>query len=542
MKSPVGRVLIVGLLALGALVLAGAGCGLGQTGIDPPMDQIFWPAGLAVDPNGNWLYVVNSNNDLRFNAGTLIAIDLQKAKSDSDRQKLAAATDATSAWSDCTTTHFSDDTARETLAATLDQPCCVDLLRPNILNCNERAYVQADATVQIGSFGGEAVIQTYKRDPNDPNSELVRRMFMMVRAEPSITFVDITPNSGSVHMRCNGPRKDGDPQLLHPFCDDNWRIRRPSGAAVTDNVLPEEPHSLALDENLGILYVSHLTITVNRQVVGGGISTIDIGTQLDPNAPNGSLLDPDAPNVINSIARVVFPASLDQGVTALTLNKPGDPNDPNDPNYLLFGVARASSDITGMVLQCQKKGQHCDPNDSTARDLSLVPGEQITSSAFLPSGTDVRGFLLSPDGTQAYVLHRNTPELSTSTDPAALVVLDRRTDQSGQPANRPSAILEICGGPTRMQFHNAGRGDLLYITCFEAGQIYVVDPQAPPLVKAIIEAGHGPTALTFSPTDPTVAFVADYADNEVAVIDLEPGSLTEYMVVQRLGFPHAVTQ
>ena len=368
---------------------------------------------------------------------------------------------------------------------------------------------------------------------------------MVVRAEPSITFVDITPSNGSVHMRCNGARHDGDPQLLNPFCDDNWRVRRPGGAAVTDNVLPEEPHALALDQALGILYVSHLTITVNRQVVGGGISTIDIGLPVDPNDPNASvvsgLLDPNAPNVINSIARVVFPTSLDQGVTALTLNKSGDPNDPNDPNYLLFAVARASSDITGMVLQCQKKGQHCDPNDSTARDLSLVSGEQITSSAFLPSGTDVRGFLLSPDGNQAYVLHRNSPDLTTSTDPEALVVLDR-AEQNGQPVNSPSAILEICSGAAHMQFHDAGpgRGNLLYITCFEAGQIYVVDPQAP-LVKAIIEAGHGPTALTFSPTDPTIAFVADYADNDVAVIDLEPGSPTEYMVVQRLGFPHTVT-
>jgi len=69
----------------------------------------------------------------------------------------------------------------------------------------------------------------------------------------------------------------------------------------------------------------------------------------------------------------------------------------------------------------------------------------------------------------------------------------------------------------------------------------VVDPQAL-LVVAIIEVGHGPTALRFSPTDPTIAFVADYADNNLSVIDLDPGSPTEYAVVQRLGFPHAVTQ
>ena len=80
MRSPVGGSPIFRLSALAALALAGAGCGLGQAGIDPPMDQIFLPGGLAVDPDGNWLYAINSNNDLRFNAGTVLAIDLQKAK------------------------------------------------------------------------------------------------------------------------------------------------------------------------------------------------------------------------------------------------------------------------------------------------------------------------------------------------------------------------------------------------------------------------------------------------------------------------------
>jgi DNA-binding beta-propeller fold protein YncE len=520
MRFPVGRVSVWCLSLLSALALAGAGCGLGQTGIDPPMDQIFWPAGLAIDPlDGNWLYVVNSNNDLRFNAGTLIAIDLQKAKRD--------ATDP-SAWSPCTTTHFADDTAATTLAGTSDHFCCFDLLRPHALNCNERAYVQADATVQIGSFGGEAVIQT----PDPTSEESVRRIFMMVRAEPSITFVDIThPNgAGSVHMRCNGTRPDPDPLLVNPFCDDNWRVRRPSGAAISDNVLPEEPHAMSLDPYLGILYIGHLTVTVNHQPVGGGISTIDVR----------ALLDPNAPNVINSIARVVFPASSVQGVTALTLNDPNDPNDPNNPGGILYAVARTSADITGMLLQCQAVGQACDMSHPTTRDLSLVTGEQITSSTFLPSGVDVRGFLLSPDGKEAYVLHRNTPESSTSSDPAALVVLDRRPNQNGEPANTPSAILEVCGGATHMQFAPAGRGNLLYITCFEGGQIYVVDPHAPRVV-AIIEAGNGPTALTFSPTDANVAFVASYADNNVSVIDLEPASPTQYMVVQRIGFPHADT-
>jgi len=515
MRSPVGRVWVSWLTLFPALLLAGVGCGLGQSGIEPPKDEIFLPGGLAIDPDGNWLFVINSNNDLRFNAGTLLPLDLQKAKRDREKAPTEAGLPA---WPVCSTNHFSDDKAPETLAETLDQPCCFDLLRPHTLNCNERAYAQAEATVQIGSFGGNAVVQPYQGADGTP----VRRIFMMVRAEPSITFVDVTLANETVQMRCTGPRSGADPQPLNPYCDDNWRIRRPSGADVSENVFPEEPHALALDQSLGILYVGHLTFPVSGQVVGGGVSTIDIN----------ALLDPEAPNVINSIARIVFPTSSSQSVTALTLSEPGNPS-------AIYAVARLSANITGLVLQCPVPGQRCDANDP-ARDLSLVPGEQIPSTVFAPSGVDVRGFLLSPDGNQAYVLHRNTPESTTSTDPAALVVLDRRPGSNGEPSNQPGAILEVCSGPSHMQFHNAGRGSLIYITCFEGGQIYVVDPQEPRVV-AIIEAGHGPTALTFSPADPTIAFVAGYADNDVAVIDLEPASPTEYMVVQRLGFPHTVT-
>jgi DNA-binding beta-propeller fold protein YncE len=199
---------------------------------------------------------------------------------------------------------------------------------------------------------------------------------------------------------------------------------------------------------------------------------------------------------------------------------------------VLYAVARSGPDITELVLQdsaalakCGENGQPCESDDPSLRDLSLIPSKQIKSSAFLPSGTDVRGFLLSPDKKQAYVLHRNTPEFSNSTNPAALVVLDRRPGPNG----------------TNMQFHDSGRGNLLYITCFEGGQINVVDPQDPRVV-AVIETGRGPLALTFSPADKTVAFVASYAENNVSVIDLQPGSPTEYMMVQRLGFPHLVTK
>ena len=42
--------------------------------------------------------------------------------------------------------------------------------------------------------------------------------------------------------------------------------------------------------------------------------------------------------------------------------------------------------------------------------------------------------------------------------------------------------------------------------------------------------------MVFDPAD-SVAYVLNFTQNNVVVVDLAPGSPTQYHVVQRLGFP-----
>ena len=57
-------------------------CGLNQAGVDPLPDTIAYPASAALDRNGDWLFVTNSNADLRYNDGTLLAFSLTRAEAD----------------------------------------------------------------------------------------------------------------------------------------------------------------------------------------------------------------------------------------------------------------------------------------------------------------------------------------------------------------------------------------------------------------------------------------------------------------------------
>ena len=174
--------------ALAAVVVAGAaasGCGLNQEGIAPPRDRIFYPGAIAIDPTAasmrhtgqpRWLYALNSNADLRFNDGTLVLIDLDKVQDVreaaryalDDQGDLILDTDGksgppTSPQQLCSDSKYFNP---------LDHPptyCCWDALDRNVLNCDERQFINTDATVRLGSFGSALQFDTGQRlDPTDP--------------------------------------------------------------------------------------------------------------------------------------------------------------------------------------------------------------------------------------------------------------------------------------------------------------------------------------------------------------------------------------
>jgi hypothetical protein len=506
------------------VVAIGGGCNFGQSGIAPPANRIFLPAGQVVDPEGDFLYVVNSNSDLRFNAGTVVAVDLDKA---SATRTLLSATPPEI----CTKTRFSRTEPEP------DNYCCVDLVDSNIINCNEPQFIQSNATIQIGSFGGAIQLQRYHRDPGVLTSEVVRRLFVAVRAEPSITYADVTianvADTGGgtqkvVSMRCTGAKQTGSAQPINPFCDDGWKVRRHGGDTPGAFDLPEEPHVMVLDrdDKLGALYIGHLTVIANSAIQGGGVSTLDISNPQEESSVRFAglvrtsfLLAPQSQAVAAlSLAPAPLPAA-----SATSTDPCADPSDPH-PGIRVYATARDSTAIAGMVLLTPSAACSTSPD----RDLSLVPSESFLASAFLPRGADIRGILFSSDQKQAFVLHRNDANLAAN--PAALVLLDR-------PSNTPMDVLEVCSGPTAMQMENVGgRGDRIYITCYDDGLIYVVDPEAF-VVTSIIDVGAGPVSLLFS-SDKRVAYVASFANSHLSVIDIVPGSPTENHVVMRLGLPH----
>jgi hypothetical protein len=262
--------------------------------------------------------------------------------------------------------------------------------------------------------------------------------------------------------------------------------------------------------------VGHLRGVDKGRLVPRGVSVIDICDPAPGKAPR-----------LASILTDAFPRSGIIGVTALAPVGLGDAHQP------LLALSEVTSDIAELVFSRPDEVQEkC--SDHKDRKLELVAGRGFASSAFGTRGADLRGMVVDQANERAFVLHGQYA-VRGEFNPPSVVALDRHPDPRGLPLNQPIGLVEVCNGPNRILSRDAGRGTRLFVNCFENGQIYVIEPNLL-AVEAIIEVGTGPAELIIPEEDPTLAYVAGFANNNVTVIDLRPGSLTEYRVVQRIGF------
>jgi hypothetical protein len=524
------------LLTLAASALAPA-CKLNQQGVPPPLDRIAFPASALVDPDGRWLYVANSNSDLRYNSGTLVSVDLNAAMQD----RFGAGGQPAQPWPECAG-------ADRIRVDTDPSPCCWDVLDHEILNCDERLYIPPDSTVKIGSFSSGMQFQSFAEPSCDPSkdataaSAAVRtaattrhdcnaqcpgepatgRLFIGVRGNSSLTYMD----TGRVADPVLGTRpvfSCSDPASADPnVCEVTQTVAdtSPIGDAVPAPIpVPDEPYALTLDETQDLLYIGNLRgDTMHPQT--GGISLFDVRRTTPRSTP--TFIGPTA-SFFNPDSNGNF------GITSLTLRE----------NHQVYASSRFGTNVVNVVPSLDQS-MLCTQDPRT---ISLVEGSDVYTTPLV--GAEIRGIQFLPDANGIPPEDANMPPQTTRAFvlqrvPPALIEFDVSTDPNAF-GNFSSAVIETCAAPTFLQSYDAGEGTRLYVTCFDAGQIYVFDPYVPRLIS-IINAGRGPAGLAF-PSAPRpdrperLAYVVGFSANDIPVVDLTPGSGTQYHVVQRIGFP-----
>jgi hypothetical protein len=506
-------------------------CGLNQAGVDPPRDTIAYPASAIMDRNGDWLFVTNSNADLRYNDGTLMAFSLTRAEG--DRHPANSATRP-----DCLLVDDPNPRSDD------KNKCCWDALDNNILNCDERFYVGAthdegngDQNVRIGSFAAGMVLQhlqcpvDFAQDQSQGEvdcsvcagaSSPEDRLMIGVRGDTSLTWIDTLPSAPDrataadtpPTFNCTAPPGEMPPDGPFQACDAFHRVvQAPNALASPQNnptmsqpiPLPDEPYALAIDYTSGLLYVGHLDGSTARPY-SGGFSLFDIAPQLDANTQRVLLKQP------RFIAPfpAPFPASSLGGIGVTTLNVQTDAN----------GLTRQVLASSRFVPEVAGLGTTATCPDNPLREIAAFPNGTAFSSPL--GGSETRGIQYIAGMDRAFVLQRSPPAL------LSFVASSMAATET----------LETCGSPTFLDQHDSGVGPRLFVTCFADGEVYVFDPAVPQLVKTF-PVGRGPSGLVFD-DDRKVAYVVGFGDNNISVVDLDPTSPTEYHVIQRIGFPSTV--
>lgn len=210
------RALRAACLALG---VAGVGCPANE-GVDPPGDSFFYPVTLAASPSGRWLYVTNSDFDLRYNGGTVVPVDLA-----------------------CIRAKVADPTHARCAALAPPVRCVADRDEPGGHVCETRGFVRADQVRSISPYAVDSAIARY------PDRT---RLYVAVRGDGSVTWFDIDDEGG---LDCGA-------EGALARCGDDHRVGADSAQSPTAARLPPDPSALSLDPARGWVLVTHQSTSV----------------------------------------------------------------------------------------------------------------------------------------------------------------------------------------------------------------------------------------------------------------------------------------
>ena len=533
------RTCVFALLA----VVAGCHWDLNSKSTDPNSAQLYFPSGIVMDPDGRYLYVSNGNADLRFGGGTVMMVDMvgfECTIAEYRKHVPVTAADAQTVIPDACKFRSDDDWMH---SAVYDNLCRRDALDPSIIDCDESGFILQNSTVRIGNFAGGI------RLLEDPNDDKHRTLFVAVRGDPSITRVDVhMPGSSTGNPGFPGayaPADMNDPGVLQCVADPSTLVNRPEYDATTHRTSSPQPCDASF---LVQDYYCNGEPSCTAGFTGNG------KTQL-PTEPFGMQIDRTSRRLLvaHGESGQVSVVDIDRPPTQalLSVSAPFFPPDPTG-RHGSFGLAQQDPTDRHSLWYVTSSSN---PLMSTFRvadaDLVVVsPEATFALSNTFAQGTDVRDIIFDDGGQRAFVTENNPP---------SVLVLDTRTDatEGSQPHNVITDVVDVCQEPSHMgvrRFTVAGAPGTpaytktkLVVVCFVSSQVMIVDPDRPGVDDTIVNGFAGPNDITFNFTDPTSprpiadlglghhAYVTNYSDSNLAIVDLEPGSATENRVLAHLG-------
>jgi len=339
----------------------------------------------------------------------------------------------------------------------------------------ERPFMLPGSATRIGNFATKIAIQ------DTGNGTL--RLIVPTRGDPSITWIDFD----GARLECNA-----DAQGL-PLCDEAHRLsyvhNDPDLAIV-----PDEPFDAYADSTGQFAIVTHLTT--------GAVTLVD--------SPVGNNA------VVADVMTGVFAADPLTGLRGST----GVSARPSPSGDIIYVGSRSEPRIQTLTV-----GR---PVNSDVAPPYLLAGNYFflhTVGGLTGGSQDTRGIAFSSTGDRMYLINRKPPSLQ---------VFDTSLGPTGFPRNAGIGATDICRQASTLAVMDAGDGDRAYVTCFQDGLMYIVDPRGLSSVENIVTVGRGPYSVVVAPNKKKV-FITNFLEDTIAVLDANPTSPYYNRIVMRIG-------
>lgn len=367
---------------------------------------------------------------------------------------------------------------RDPVTYTIPERCFHFPDAPETLVCDEAKFLEETQGngVRIGNFATEIGVQ----DTDTGRGEV--RLIIPTRGDPSIAWADWDGE----RLSC---RDGNEPQEQ---CDDDHRLSfvNNDGDGIP---LPEEPFGVFADKTGEFAVVTHLTT--------GAVTLVD--------SPRGGKA------VITDVVTGVFAADQATGLRGST------------------GVAGRTPGAADDIIYVGSRSEDRIQTFTVGRPVNGAPPFMLTGNYFFLDGVgnsnggsvDTRGMTFSATGDRLYLVNRRPPTLQ---------IFDTALGPQGFPNNRLIGAVDICRQSSTLAVADAGDGERIFVSCFQDGQIYVINPAVGGSTDDIITVGGGPYSVVAAPARKRV-YVTNFLEDTIAVVDIAPGSPYRNRVVLRIG-------
>lgn len=458
-----------------------AGCTASADQVHPQPDVLAFPSGLAITSNEKFLFVANANSELRYDSGSIGVLDVDNIQATLDGWL------GTRATGDCA----QQDGHTETLVCEA----------PTFLKGDKNP---GDAGVRIGNFATDIALQDFSPS-GSIGSPGPYRLFVPTRGDPSVAWADFS--DGVLSCNASGDR--------FALCDDAHRL------STLENdpdlaPLPEEPFGVFADARTGVAMVTHLN--------NGAVTLISAPAPSSGTPPDVKIVD---------IRGGFFALDVNNSVGATGIT--GRPSTPGGPDDIIYVGSRSDRRVQTFTIGTLPIVDPAAPTAAPApAPAYLVPGGFFFltgAGAVIGGSTDTRGMKISDDGNRLYLVNRQPPTLQ---------LYDTSLSPTGYPRNAGLGAIDICRAASTVAVIDNSDGERAYITCFQDGQLYVVDPRNLSQPEDILLVGRGPYSVVGATKGARkLLFVSNFLEDTIAVVNITPGDPTYNRVVLRIGTPRA---